>query len=51
MSVDESQDLDKKELEKLKKEEEFLEHMKEEFARRIGYQKRLDEKFRKERNN
>lgn len=29
-------------------EEEFLEHMKEEFARRIGYQKRLEEKFGKE---
>jgi len=51
MSVDESHELDKEKIEKLKKEEEFLEYMKEEFARRIGYQKRLDEKFGKERNN
>ncbi len=34
--------------EKKKEEEEFLECMKEEFARRVGYQKRLEEKFGRE---
>ena len=34
--------------EEKKKEQKFLEHMKEEFARRIGYQKKLEEKFEKE---
>ena len=49
MSV-ESQEPDKEKLEKRKKEEEFLEHIKEEFARRVAYQKRLDEKFGKGKN-
>jgi len=46
----ESQELDKEKLEKHKKEEEFFEHIKEEFSRRIAYQKRLDEKFGKGKN-
>jgi len=47
---DGSQELTKEEQEK-HKEEEFLEKMKEGFARRVGYQKRLEEKFEKETNN
>ena len=47
----ESQELTKEEREKRTKEEEFLKDMKEGFARRVGYQKRLEEKFEKETNN
>ena len=47
---DGSQKLTKEEQEK-RKEEEYFEEMKEEFARRVGYQKRLEEKFEKEMSN